>query len=137
MVDFELDPAQNAWLAQVREFLRQSVTPALRSELAEHGQEFPGGEVASFLRKIGERGWFGLNWSPEYGGLGLGAFEYALVTEELARAWVSVATSINASAYNPAAGSSRHRDSSQAATRRLGRTDSVSSSRRISSLPAK
>ena len=82
MVDFELDAAQNAWLAEVRDFLRQSVTPALRSELAEHGQEFPGGEVASFRRKIGERGWFGLNWSPEYGGLGLGAtYQHLLMRE--------------------------------------------------------
>ena len=63
-------------------FSRQSVTPALRSELAEHGQELPGGEVASFRRKIGERGWFGLNWSPEYGGLGLGAtYQHLLMRE--------------------------------------------------------
>ena len=82
MVDFELDAAQNAWLAEVRDFLRQSVTPALRSELAEHGQEFPDGEVSSFRRKIGERGWFGLNWSPEYGGLGLGAtYQHLLMRE--------------------------------------------------------
>ena len=30
----------------------------------------------------------------QYGGLGLGAFEYCLVTEELARAWMSVGTII-------------------------------------------
>jgi len=49
----------------------------------------------------------------------------------------SVATSISASAYSPLAGSPEHRDSSVAATRRLGRTDWVSSSSKMSSLPAK
>ena len=82
MVDFELDAAQNAWLAKVRDFLQANVTPALRSELAEHGQEFPDGEVASFRSKIGARGWFGLNWPAEYGGLGLGAIYQHLLMRE-------------------------------------------------------
>ena len=82
MVDFELDAAQNAWLTEVRGFLQENVTPALKSELAEHGQEFPGGEVAAFRRRIGERGWFGLNWPSEYGGLGLGAVYQHLLMRE-------------------------------------------------------
>src|ERR1700733_5916640 len=82
MVDFELDEAQDAWLAEVRAFLAEAVTPALRSELAEHGQELPDREVAAFRRRIGERGWFGLNWPPEYGGLGLGAvYQHLLMNE--------------------------------------------------------
>src|SRR6201997_5468558 len=82
MVDFELDVAQNAWLAEVRDFLRANVTPVLRAELAEHGQEFADGEVASFRHKVGERGWFGLNWPAEYGGLGLGAICQHLLMRE-------------------------------------------------------
>jgi alkylation response protein AidB-like acyl-CoA dehydrogenase len=82
MVDFELDAAQTAWLAEVRAFLADNVTPALRSELSEHGQEVQGGEVAAFRRKIGERGWFGLNWPSEYGGLGLGAIHQHLLMRE-------------------------------------------------------
>ncbi|MGA7131517.1 MAG: acyl-CoA dehydrogenase family protein, partial [Mycobacterium sp.] len=81
-MDFELDAAQNAWLTEVRGFLQENVTPALKSELAEHGQEFPGGEVAAFRRTIGERGWFGLNWPSEYGGLGLGAVYQHLLMRE-------------------------------------------------------
>jgi alkylation response protein AidB-like acyl-CoA dehydrogenase len=81
-VDFELDAAQAAWLAEVRDFLQANVTPALRSEVAEHGLEMAGGEVASFRRKIGDRGWFGLNWPAEYGGLGLGAtYQHLLMRE--------------------------------------------------------
>jgi alkylation response protein AidB-like acyl-CoA dehydrogenase len=82
MVDFELDAAQTAWVAEVRAFLTENVTPALRSELSEHAQELPNGEVAAFRRRIGERGWFGLNWASEYGGLGLGAVYQHLLMRE-------------------------------------------------------
>jgi alkylation response protein AidB-like acyl-CoA dehydrogenase len=53
------------------------------------------GEIPMELRnKMGELGYFGILIPEEYGGLGLGVFEYALVTEELARAWMSVASII-------------------------------------------
>jgi alkylation response protein AidB-like acyl-CoA dehydrogenase len=81
-MDFELDVAQCAWLTEVREFLHDNVTAELRAELAEHDLEFAGGEVARFRRKIGEKGWFGLNWPREYGGLGLGAvYQHLLMSE--------------------------------------------------------
>ena len=53
------------------------------------------GEIPMELRqKMAELGYFGLLIPPEYGGLGLGIFEYVLITEELARAWMSVASII-------------------------------------------
>ncbi|OCB30915.1 acyl-CoA dehydrogenase [Mycobacterium malmoense] len=81
-MDFELDAGQRAWLAEVRDFLHHNVTAELRAELAEHDLELPGGEVARFRRKIGEKGWFGLNWPREYGGLGLGAVHQHLLMSE-------------------------------------------------------
>jgi alkylation response protein AidB-like acyl-CoA dehydrogenase len=81
-VDFELDDEQRAWLAEVRQFLADNVTPALRAEMAEHDLEFRGGELSAFRRKIGERGWFGLNWPQEYGGLGLSAMHQHLLMSE-------------------------------------------------------
>jgi alkylation response protein AidB-like acyl-CoA dehydrogenase len=81
-MDFELDAGQRAWLAEVRDFLQRNVTAELRAELAEHDLEFPDGEVTRFRRKIGERGWFGLNWPREYGGLGLGAVHLHLLMSE-------------------------------------------------------
>ena len=39
-------------------------------------------------------GYFGIVIPEQYGGLGLGVFEYCLITEELARAWMSVASII-------------------------------------------
>jgi alkylation response protein AidB-like acyl-CoA dehydrogenase len=46
------------------------------------------------IDKMGELGFFGILIPEEYGGLGLGAFEYCLVAEELARGWMSVASII-------------------------------------------
>jgi 3-oxocholest-4-en-26-oyl-CoA dehydrogenase alpha subunit len=81
-MDFELDVGQREWLTEVREFLRENVTPELRAELAEHDLEFTDGEVTRFRRKIGAKGWFGLNWPREYGGLGLGAvYQHLLMSE--------------------------------------------------------
>jgi alkylation response protein AidB-like acyl-CoA dehydrogenase len=45
-------------------------------------------------RKLAELGYFGILIPEEYGGLGFGIFDYCLVTEELARAWMSVASII-------------------------------------------
>jgi alkylation response protein AidB-like acyl-CoA dehydrogenase len=81
-VDFDLDAEQRAWLAEVREFLRENVTDALRAEIAEHNLEHPGGEVAAFRAKLGAKGWFGLNWPAEYGGLGLGPVHLHLLMTE-------------------------------------------------------
>ncbi|GAY18903.1 acyl-CoA dehydrogenase family protein [Mycobacterium sp. shizuoka-1] len=81
-MDFDLDADQRAWLAEVREFLRQNVTDALRAEIAEHNLEHPGGEVAAFRAKLGAKGWFGLNWPAEYGGLGLGPVHLHLLMTE-------------------------------------------------------
>jgi len=45
-------------------------------------------------RKIGDMGYFGIVIPEEYGGAGLGLFEYCLITEQLARGWMSVASLI-------------------------------------------
>lgn len=81
-MEFELDDQQSAWLEEIRAFLAENVTVELRAEMAEHDLDLPDGEVASLRRKIGEKGWFGLNWPVEYGGLGLGpVYQHLLVNE--------------------------------------------------------
>src|SRR6266478_2080780 len=53
------------------------------------------GEIPMELRdKMAGLGYFGILIPEEFGGLGLGCFEYALVDEELARGWMSVASII-------------------------------------------
>ncbi len=53
------------------------------------------GDIPMRIRdQMGELGYFGIRIPDEYGGLGLGVFEYCLVAEELARGWMSVASII-------------------------------------------
>jgi alkylation response protein AidB-like acyl-CoA dehydrogenase len=53
------------------------------------------GEIPMSLRdQLAELGYFAILVPEEFGGLGLGVVEYALVTEELARAWMSVSSII-------------------------------------------
>jgi alkylation response protein AidB-like acyl-CoA dehydrogenase len=72
-----------------REFAMREVFPIANKLDPERG-EIP----ASIRDKLAALGYFGIMIPEEYGGLGLGAFEYCLVTEELARAWMSVGTII-------------------------------------------
>lgn len=53
------------------------------------------GEIPQdLIDKMGELGFFGILIPTELGGLGLGYFEYCIVAEELAKAWMSVASVI-------------------------------------------
>lgn len=53
------------------------------------------GEIPAHLRtKLAEMGYFGIRLPEEYGGSGLGCFEYCLIAEQLARGWMSVASLI-------------------------------------------
>ncbi|MBE7244168.1 MAG: acyl-CoA dehydrogenase family protein, partial [Actinomycetospora chiangmaiensis] len=71
--------------AEARAFARDVVLPAA-DELDRHKAEMPRALIAA----MAEKGWFGITIPQEHGGLGLGVFEYCLVSEELARAWLSV-----------------------------------------------
>jgi alkylation response protein AidB-like acyl-CoA dehydrogenase len=73
--------------ADAREFALEEVLP-LANELDPKREEIP----RSFLARLAEKRYTGMLVSQEHGGLGYGVFEYALVTEELARAWMSVAS---------------------------------------------
>jgi alkylation response protein AidB-like acyl-CoA dehydrogenase len=72
-----------------RRFAMDEVLP-LANELDPQKADIP----RDFLRRIGAMGYFGIMIGREHGGMGHGVFEYALITEELARAWMSVASII-------------------------------------------
>jgi len=72
-----------------REFTRNEVLP-LANRLDTLHEDMP----RELIEKMGDLGFFGILVPAEYGGLGLGAFEYCLVAEELARGWMSVASII-------------------------------------------
>ncbi|HYF58765.1 MAG TPA: acyl-CoA dehydrogenase family protein [Burkholderiaceae bacterium] len=72
-----------------REFTMKEVLPVANA------LDGPDGEIPMALRqKMADMGYFGIMIPEEYGGLGLGYFEYCLVAEQLARGWMSVASII-------------------------------------------
>jgi len=73
--------------AAAKEFTHKEVIPAAREF------DTPDGEIPMELRrKMADMGYFGITLPEEYGGLGLGAFEYCMICEQLARGWMSVAS---------------------------------------------
>jgi len=72
-----------------REFTMKEVLPVANK------LDGPDGEIPMELRqKLADMGYFGITIPEAYGGLGLGTFEYCLITEQLARGWMSVASII-------------------------------------------
>ncbi|WP_255573780.1 acyl-CoA dehydrogenase family protein [Erythrobacter sp. SCSIO 43205] len=70
-----------------REFARDEVLP-----IANKLDPVQGDIPQELIDKMGELGFFGIMIPEELGGLGLGCFEYCLAAEELAGAWMSVAS---------------------------------------------
>ncbi|KAB1075483.1 acyl-CoA dehydrogenase family protein [Methylobacterium planeticum] len=77
--------ARAALQAEARAFARDVVMP-VADECDPQKAEMP----RSLIDAMAAKGWFGITIPTEHGGLGLGVFEYCLVSEELARAWLSV-----------------------------------------------
>jgi len=74
---------------ETREFVKNEVLP-------EANERDPKNERMSdeLIEKLGEMGYFGLKTPEKYGGLAMDNLAYAVVTEELARGWMSVASII-------------------------------------------
>src|SRR5215211_4198599 len=80
-------PERERLQEQARRFATEEVLP-VANELDPQKGEIP----ASLLERMAGLGWFGITVPAEHGGLGLGVFEYCMVSEELARAWMSTAS---------------------------------------------
>ncbi len=80
-------PEREKLQEQARRFAMDEVLP-VANELDPQKGEIP----ASLLSRLAEHGYFGITVPAEQGGLGLGVFEYCMVSEELARAWMSTAS---------------------------------------------
>ncbi len=75
--------------AEARRFARDEVLP-VANELDPKEGEIPD----ELLDRIAAQGYFGITIPRQQGGMGLGIFEYCMIAEELARAWMSVASVI-------------------------------------------
>src|SRR6476469_8129927 len=82
-------PARTALRDTGRAFAMDEVLP-VANELDPRHEDIP----AALLDRMGELGLFGVLIPEDEGGLGLGVYEYCLVSEELARAWMSVGSII-------------------------------------------
>ena len=85
----ELSEERRMIQESAREFTRNRVRP-----IADKLDPVKGEMPRELIDEMAELGYFGILIPEEYGGLGLGAFEYCLVAEELARGWMSVASMI-------------------------------------------
>jgi alkylation response protein AidB-like acyl-CoA dehydrogenase len=82
-----LTPERLALQQAARDFTMREVLP-----VANELDPVRGAIPMELREKMAEMGFFGMLIPEEFGGLGLGVFEYCLVTEELARGWMSVAS---------------------------------------------
>jgi alkylation response protein AidB-like acyl-CoA dehydrogenase len=80
---YDLTPEQCAWRDEIRAFVTEHLTPALLDELREAGNEGKGPRADEFVLKLRERGWWGLAWPVEYGGMGRSAIEQWIFIDEL------------------------------------------------------
>ncbi len=84
-----LTDVQRSILATVREFANKEIIP--HAQRLEHADEYPT-EIIDGMRAMGL---FGLTIAEEHGGLGESLLTYALVVEELSRAWMSISGIVN------------------------------------------
>ena len=81
----QLDDVEQAIVDTVREFVDRDVRPVVRE--LEHADTYPG----ALIEQMKRLGVYGLAIPEPYGGLEVSTRCYALVTEELARGWMSLA----------------------------------------------
>ena len=96
-VDVENVPEVTGYMTEERRMIQEVARDFTLKEVLPVANELDPvqGDIPMDLRtKMGEMGYFGIRTPEEYGGLGLGVFEYCLVAEELARGWMSVASII-------------------------------------------
>jgi 3-oxocholest-4-en-26-oyl-CoA dehydrogenase alpha subunit len=99
-MDFALDEHHQAWVKEVREFLRAEFDTEAEAEARRRGGESSGPVLRTFRAKMAERGWLALTWPLEHGGSGRTTFEQFLLMDEFAY-WGAPAIDLTASAVAP------------------------------------
>jgi alkylation response protein AidB-like acyl-CoA dehydrogenase len=89
-MDFEYTPEQEAFRAQVREWLRDNLPPELCIDDPMDERISPNLEVfgkrRAWQKKLAEAGWVGLAWPTQYGGRQASLLEQVIFDEEYFRA---------------------------------------------------
>lgn len=87
-MDFGYTPENEAFRQEVRQFLAEHVTPALRAELDKGRREGLGPLTRELFLKLGRQGWIGMSWPQEHGGQGRDPVDQYIFEEEIVRAKV-------------------------------------------------
>ncbi|MBI2846969.1 MAG: acyl-CoA dehydrogenase family protein, partial [Chloroflexi bacterium] len=80
-MDFRFTAEQERFRAEIGDFLKKELTPEMRAEMMAHPEE--GSFNKEFSKKLAKKGWIGIAWPKEYGGLGLGYIERLIYNEEM------------------------------------------------------
>ena len=94
-MDFAYTPEQEGLRREVRQFIKENVTPDVVEELDPHAaahrpQRGNTPKAAALYKKIYDRGWLGIAYPKEYGGQGGDRISQYIVEEEFTRAGVPV-----------------------------------------------
>ena len=84
-MDFELSEQQGAFRELMRDFANRSIAPVA------HDWELSGRYPTEIVEEMKQMGLFGMLIPNEYGGIGIDAVSYAIVFEEISKAWMGVA----------------------------------------------
>jgi alkylation response protein AidB-like acyl-CoA dehydrogenase len=84
-MDFELSGEQSDFRDLMRDFARRSIAPVARE------WELAGRYPTEIVDEMKVMGLFGMLVPQKYGGIGIDAVSYAIVFEEIAKAWMGVA----------------------------------------------
>jgi hypothetical protein len=82
-MDFRFSEKEEALRAEVRQFCQKEPPESFPCEIEDEGYGF-GGWSRAFTRRLGGKGWLGIAWPKEYGGLGRSVMERFVAAEELA-----------------------------------------------------
>jgi alkylation response protein AidB-like acyl-CoA dehydrogenase len=84
LLEYPVAPELREFQQEVRDFIKQNLDEATRKERTsgEFGTGL-GPLGRKFLRKMGDKGWMGLTWPKEYGGLGKGFMHRFILSEEM------------------------------------------------------
>jgi alkylation response protein AidB-like acyl-CoA dehydrogenase len=80
---YDFTAEQLAWRDEIRAFVAEHLTPELLDELREAGNEGRGPLADRFVLALRDRGWWGIAWPREYGGLGRSAIDQWIFVDEL------------------------------------------------------
>jgi alkylation response protein AidB-like acyl-CoA dehydrogenase len=89
-MDFGFATKQEDLRRDVRQFIKENVTPEVLSEIEDTLEGGRGPNLRALQKKAADRGWMGISWPKEYGGQGGSRLDQYIVEEEFARVGVTM-----------------------------------------------